>query len=718
MRGSGKTFIGEMAAASLGWSFVDADAAFEEKLQMGVREFVHQKGWVAFRETETQILKELLEQHPTGHIISLGGGIVETPAARELLKAYVAKGPVVYIVREIDEVVKYLGEETARPAYGEPVDDVFRRREPWYGECCSHEFVNYTNVLGASDFVEVAPDAVRKEVARLFGHITGLRPNLAENVSNGPQSYFLSLTYPDITPALPFIDELTAGVDAIELRVDLLCSPADQDVFPPYIPPVSYVAQQVAALRQRTSLPIVFTARTVSQGGNFPDHAEQEAFELFRKALRLGVEYVDVEISWSKKRIDGLNKAKGSSHIISSWHDWSGGLKWETKQAQDIYQRAAALGDIVKIVGKANKLEDNLALYQFVSRTSSLPLAKPIIAINMGIEGQMSRILNRTLSPVTHPLLPSKAAPGQLSFVQIQTALHLLGQLPSQRFFLFGNPIAHSMSPTLHNTAFDVLGLPHKYELLETTAVADEIKAALTLPDFGGASVTIPFKLDVIPLLDTLSPHAEAIGAVNTIVPQKRADGTVVLHGDNTDWLGIRNCILARLPATARVPSVALVIGAGGTARAAIYALQNLGAKHIYLFNRTRASADVLVSAFPDANVQIVDRLGDWPAGAPSIVVATVPASATTLDAAATGALYLPPDLFDPSVHGVVVDMAYRPAVTPLLALAGKTAAAWKTVRGLDVLLEQGYAQFKLWTGRNAPRKAVAEVVVRAYDSA
>jgi pentafunctional AROM polypeptide len=80
-------------------------------------------------------------------VISLGGGIVETPEAREVLKGWRKKGRVVHVVRAIDEVVKYLGEETERPAYGEPVRDVWTRREPWFAECCTHEFVNHTTGL-------------------------------------------------------------------------------------------------------------------------------------------------------------------------------------------------------------------------------------------------------------------------------------------------------------------------------------------------------------------------------------------------------------------------------------------------------------------------------------------------------------------------------------------------------------------------------------------
>ncbi|OCH92448.1 aromatic amino acid family biosynthesis-like protein [Obba rivulosa] len=722
MRGSGKTFIGQLASSALEWSFLDADEFFEKKFQVGVREYVQKNGWPAFRAAETDVLQELLNTYPARYVISLGGGIVETPAARDLLKGYAKKGPVVHIVREVDEVVKYLEAEGSRPAYGEPIIDVFRRREPWFVECCNYVFVNYTGVLTDSLQADNAPSTtnIRDEVARFFNHVTGQQPNLAPNVTADSRSYFLSLTYPDITPALPHIDKLTAGVDAIELRVDLLRSPKDLDELGAYVPSAAHVTDQIAALRSKTSLPIVFTVRTVSQGGQFPDHAEKDAFALFHTAIRLGVEYVDVEITWSEKHIQALVAQKGHSQIIASWHDWSGNMHWDGKLVEAKYRIAHEFGDIIKLVGKANDLDDNLALHRFVQRMRSSVDAKPIIAINMGIEGQLSRVLNSTFSPVSHPLLPSKAAPGQLSFAQIQTALHLIGQLPTRRFFLFGNPIKHSMSPTLHNTAFELLGLPHKYELLETEAVGEEIKAVLASNDFGGASVTIPFKLDVIPLLDALSPEAEAIGAVNTIVPQRTAGGGLMLYGDNTDWLGISHCIRAALPANVNNPEAALVIGAGGTSRAAIYALHKLGVQRIYLFNRTRRSAEVLVNAFPNIKIELIHELGTWPADgpAPTIIVSTVPASATTTDPDVENALYLPISIFESSAGGVVVDMAYKPAETPLLALAGNQSKEWKTVKGVQVLLEQGYVQFQLWTGRRCPKALVAERVWSAYMAA
>ncbi|KAF5339743.1 hypothetical protein D9611_009172 [Ephemerocybe angulata] len=719
MRGTGKTFVGELAASSLGWRFLDADHYFEEKLKLGVREYVHQKGWEAFREAELQILKELVAEKSSGYIISLGGGIVETPAAREVLKKYAAEqGPVVFVARPIEEIIMYLNAETARPAYEEPIINVFRRREPWFTECSSHDFINPVGDVGADPLCPVKASANRNEIARFFKHLTGVEPNLTHG--SGKRSYFLCLTHPDVQQSFPYIDELTAGVDALELRVDLLRSQKDYETIGDVIPSIAYVSEQIAHLRRVTGLPIVFTVRTKGQGGAFPDNAQKEALALLNAGLRLGVEYLDVEISLPEKDVKALVSRKGYSQIIASWHDWSGAMKWNGATVKEKYDAASRIGDIVKIVGKAETLQDNFALYDFAANAAKQIGAKPLIAINMGGEGQMSRILNTTLTPVSHPLLPNKAAPGQLSFKQIQQALHLLGLFPARRFYLFGTPISHSMSPTLHNTGFELLGLPHHYELLETKDVGEEIKLALASPDFGGASVTIPYKLDIIPLLDKLTPAAEAIGAVNTVIPQAvSADSGSgrILVGDNTDWLGIKASITQRL--SPLEIHAGLVIGAGGTARAAIYALQNLGVKTIYLHNRTKSKAEALAAVFPDAGVEVVEKL-KWADSsvAPNVIVATVPASATTTsgDTDEAGALALPESLFAYRTGpAVVVDMAYKPEETPLLALAKEVGANWSRVPGIEVLLEQGYVQFELWTGRKCPKEQVSTRVLERY---
>lgn len=344
-------------------------------------------------------------------------------------------------------------------------------------------------------------------------------------------------------------------------------------------------------------------------------------------------------------------------------------MKWDGDLVREKYILATTLGDIVKIVGKANTIEDNFALHRFQSQMGKRSDAKPFIAINMGRDGQLSRILNPFFSPLYHPLMQAKAAPGQLPFFDIQKALYLMGQLPAQQFYLFGTPIAHSQSPTLHNTAFSNLGLPHQYSLFETDQVDERIEKIVNLPDFGGASVTIPHKLAVIPLMTTLSSHAKVIGAVNTIVPREQ-DGKRVLHGDNTDWLAIREIAAANLVHPVDDSTSGLVIGAGGTSRAAIYALHQLGVRNIYIYNRTQSAAHELSKSFPsDYRLTVLDTLETFPAGPPTIVVSTVPATATSLTRA-QGTLLLEKSILSSPAGGVVIDMAYKPANTPLLELA------------------------------------------------
>jgi len=723
MRGAGKSYIGRMAASELGWEYLDADAFLEQRHGMTCKEYVHQNGWEAFRTTETAILSELLELKTERTIIGLGGGIVETPSARDFLKEYKARrGPIVHISRDIKEIVNYLTKETERPAYGEDIEEVYNRRRPWFHECSSHEFVSLPTIGDGEGKGREGKTKTQAAVRTFFGHITGLTPNLI-NLDRDRKSYFLSLTFPDIAAQRPLLDDslgdaaVLVGIDAVELRVDLLSPSSPIKV--PNTPSIEYVTQQLALLRYFTNLPIVYTVRTAGQGGAFPDGSEDHLFDLLDIGLRLGAEYIDVETTLPRVRIQKLANRKESSKIIASYHDWSGKMSWSGPEVQAQYTLGASLGDVVKIVGKANTLEDNFTLRGFVQNISTSRSAKPLIAINMGAAGQLSRILNTTLTPVTHPALSIAAAPGQLSVSQINSALHLTGQIPAKQFYIFGDPIGQSPSPTLHNTAFKALGLPHIYDLYPSTAESLEaLNGIVRSPNFGGASVTIPLKLAIIPLLDTLSHAGRIIGAVNTVIPVTKTDGGIELHGDNTDWIGIQRAILARSTRKWSVSDVGLIIGAGGTARAAIYALHQLRLGKILIYNRTRETAKTVIAGFPISfNIHVVEDLKDLEQESPLIIVGTVPASATTSDANGEG-LVLSNSIFSHSEGGIVVDMAYRPHKTPLLELAGQISSPlWQQVPGVEVLLEQGYEQFNLWTGSKPPVRIVEKAVLSFYHA-
>jgi pentafunctional AROM polypeptide len=144
LRGSGKTYNGRLATKALGWRFIDAGVVFEEK-HGNLREFVRVKGWPAFWASEAQMMDELLSSRPNNHIISLGhgGGVVETPSAQGALKSYVKQGgTVIYLERDLEEVLEYLGEEPDRPQYTESNREVCTRRIPWFEEVSNHRLVS------------------------------------------------------------------------------------------------------------------------------------------------------------------------------------------------------------------------------------------------------------------------------------------------------------------------------------------------------------------------------------------------------------------------------------------------------------------------------------------------------------------------------------------------------------------------------------------------
>ncbi|KAN0059969.1 hypothetical protein ACQY0O_007942 [Thecaphora frezii] len=753
MRASGKTYLGGVGAVAIGRPFIDADVVFAQKWgPLGA--YVKEHGWPTFRERELEILQELMRDHPTGHLISLGGGVVETEACRELLTDYARnKGPVVFVARNVDEIVAFL-ESSDRPAYSDPVLDVYKRRRPWLEACSSVELTSCADVrkeIEAADAKAVGKSFVPEKsasivhihgfeaaVGRFFRFVSGVETRHVQGLiaspssGSGKRTYFLSLTFADLRPQLAILEQITAGADAVEFRVDLL-DPSGEAVTKAQVPPLAYVGDQLALLRQCCSLPIVFTVRTESQGGKFPDNRPEEYFELIKLGLRHGCEYVDLEVGWSDEQLAAVVAAKGHSQIIASWHDWSGNLRWDSRATLEKYERACKYGDIAKIIGKANTLEDNFALEQFRSSVAaSSANAKPLLAINMGEAGQLSRIVNPVFSPITHSLMPSKAAPGQLTFAQIQQALHLMGQLPARKFALFGQPIAHSLSPTLQSKGFEVLSLPHRYERFETAELTPEVEAFIRSPDFGGASVTIPHKVGIFKFLDEVSEDAKAIGAVNTIIPIRDAHGEVkALRGDNTDWIAIRTLAARSLsPPQLALPTLtALVIGAGGSARAALFAMHKLGAKTILLFNRTAANAEKLQAEVPrEWNVQVVDQLDALPQP-PSIVVSNVPAEGTALEASGGAGIVLPSNLLANEQGGVAIDMSYKPHHTPLLELAKRANAArvaehgviqakrtaWIAIPGLAILLEQGCHQFERWTGRRAPRAEMEQASWKEY---
>jgi shikimate-5-dehydrogenase len=262
------------------------------------------------------------------------------------------------------------------------------------------------------------------------------------------------------------------------------------------------------------------------------------------------------------------------------------------------------------------------------------------------------------------------------------------------------------MSPIIHSAAFNFHSLPHTYTIHQTPTITHLAHLILS-PTFGGASVTMPHKLNISTYCSSVSEHVKAIGAVNTLVVEREGR----IKGENTDWSGLVSILRAKGEGIVGNAKTGLVIGAGGASRAALYALYKLGIKDIYLVNRTRATAEKIALDFSSLfTIRVFSNLNEISGlekkQRPEIIIGTIPADKTTME-------YFPRGLFgNESKKGVCVDMAYKPRDTPLLKVAG-TVQGWRTVTGVEVLLEQAFEQSELWLGLPAPK----EVMVKELEA-
>lgn len=266
---------------------------------------------------------------------------------------------------------------------------------------------------------------------------------------------------------------------------------------------------------------------------------------------------------------------------------------------------------------------------------------------------------------------------------------------PARRWRLgvAGWPVAHSRSPVMHRAALQSLGLhAWSYELLPLPpdAAADALRA-LPRAGFAGANVTIPHKHLALEVADVATAAAREIGAANTLTVLE--DGT--LEADNTDAPGLVDCLGGDVAGR-----TALVLGAGGSARACAWALRTAGAARVAVWNRTAARAQELAR---DLGVDAVD--------APFAADVLVHCTSVGLHEPGETFDRLPVRADDLGVHDTVVDLVYRPGGTPLLHAA--LAAGVRTVDGLAILVAQGARSLERWTGSPAPR-AVMDAAARS----
>ncbi|KAF4551739.1 Quinate dehydrogenase-like protein [Elsinoe fawcettii] len=280
--------------------------------------------------------------------------------------------------------------------------------------------------------------------------------------------------------------------------------------------------------------------------------------------------------------------------------------------------------------------------------------------------------------------------------------------------FLFGNPISHSLSPLFHNTIYADLGLKWEQFFLESASLPDCLQY-LHDPAFYGASVTMPHKVNIIPHLDELTDEARACGACNTIF-LKEKDGKRVLCGTNTDVIGVRESFLQNVKDAGSVYEgrPGMVVGGGGAARAAVYALwRYLGAKKIYLVNRDAGEVEVLMQwcqkqGYGEGLVHVKTVEEAEKLESVGAIVACVPDLVPKSEEEITARRIL--EHFLGREHkGAILEMAYHPAPWTNVAQIA-TDFKWQVILGTEAMIYQGFEQDRYWTGKGLDELPVEKV--------
>lgn len=279
---------------------------------------------------------------------------------------------------------------------------------------------------------------------------------------------------------------------------------------------------------------------------------------------------------------------------------------------------------------------------------------------------------------------------------------------------LIGWPVEHSMSPAMHNAAFEAHGLNWRY--LPLPVPPEQVHAALhglAALGFRGANVTVPHKRAVLPILDTIAPEAKALGAVNTIVVERDAGRKPVLSGQNTDAAGFISALQdgGFDPAGSSV----VVVGAGGAARAVVFGLLQAEVAGVLVLNRTLERARTLVADLGRPSQSLVrvqaldgDTLVETTRAADLLVNATPIGMWPDVDNS------IWPDRVSLPSDVTVFDLVYNPLETKLLRQARRSGA--EALDGLGMLVRQGALAFEMWTGVEAPVEIMRRTCERALE--
>jgi shikimate 5-dehydrogenase len=772
MPGTGKSTLAVIASMACRRRIVDMDDLFQDATGFSTIRYRKQFGAANYNLRQEELLRTILLEHDTDAIIVINGASLERNG-QALIQEYAQLHPVVLVQRDLPSLHTYLGGPDMWK-----IEDWLALTAPRLRQCSNYEFYNIPEVSvsssNASADVTAAPAFLTlKRAQRTFLKFLSLITSHEDSVDPADTSI------PPLEPGYPLSDVATELRDytcAVQVPLkDLLAEGADvqdletgADAFEIIIDsgqPRPLVGLEEASIcmskvRRSTVVPIIYhvlpTSGTNDDGMLYLEHV--------RHGLRMAPDFATVDLSLDPAIIADVVNSRGTTKIIGHLH---ADKSWEHAFWIAQFENALRFGcSVVRFTQPSESIDDDISLRSFSCTMARKFPRNPLICYNTGRAGRRSVCFNKHFTPVvaasTRDQSDTATSTAQyphdswLTAKEVTQALYTSCTFDPMQMYIIGARLEYSVSPAMHNAAYRSCGMPHEFIRIQSPTL-NSLKELVRKANFGGSIVIQPFKMEVIALADSLSQHARAIGAVNTLIPVRRLkdDGSVpsdlelfqernqsgpvqALYGDNTEWIGIRSCVRRGLsPAnTVQPSSCGLIIGAGGMARAAVYALLQLGVRNICIFNRTYERAESLVAHFKRLTLNptgralasavthqtlpnfriLMSRDEPWPAHLrqPTIILSCIPTD--PIDGGPAAQFTLPSQWMESPTGGVVMETAYKTLNTPLAQqVRDASKKMWTYTDGLDFIPEQAFAQFELFTGKRAPRRVMREEVLRAW---
>jgi 3-dehydroquinate dehydratase / shikimate dehydrogenase len=435
---------------------------------------------------------------------------------------------------------------------------------------------------------------------------------------------------------------------------------------------------------------VIATCRRAANGGKFRGTVAAQ-LELLSKAAASGCQLVDLELqSAAKCKADQLQKLRARAALILSFHDFHATKKLDETLAKMQHYPA----DFYKVVSTATTLYDNVVMMKFLEKESD---RHSLVGLCMGEQGLISRTLSvRAGSAFTFAAVGpgEQTAPGQVTAQDLRSVYRIEQVDVATRVYgVAGDPVAHSLSPIIMNTAMRRENVNAVYLALHAKTLKDLLACVRDIP-IHGLSITMPYKEAILQHLDNTDSHTTKIGACNTVV--RAQDGK--LYGFNTDTAGVVRPLEQRLALEgARI----LVLGAGGAARAAVFGLKERGCE-VFILNRTPAPAQKLAR---QAKARTIKRPDLRKLAFDVIVNATPVGMSNTRES----------PLSENEINAkYAFDMVYDPAETRFLKAAKARGA--QIIPGIEMFVHQAARQFEIWTGKPAPWDDMLRVVTIALQ--